>query len=80
MTVGTSSSEKRIWEPKASASTERSIMLTDARESTRSAISFMPFACKSLLEISSRTVMPIRLMDGKESTGIGLFTGALIRP
>jgi len=73
ITVGTSSSAKRISEPKASASTDRSIMLTAAAESNRSAMSFMPFACSSLLFTRSRTVTPIRLIEGKDSTGRAFF-------
>ena len=74
MTVGTSSSETRIVEPKHSASTDRSIKLTEAAESIRPATSFMPRACASLSEISSRTLMPMSCTAGKDSTGIARLT------
>ena len=63
-------------EPNASASTERSIRLTEAADGTRSATIFMPLACMSLSLISSRTVMPSRWTDGKERTGIAFLRGA----
>ena len=74
--VGTPLSDIWIDAPKASASTERSIMLTAVPESTWSAMAFMPLAWSSALSISSRTVMPIRLADGNESTGIAFLRGA----
>ena len=43
-TVGTSSSVTRTEAPKHSASTDKSIRLTDARDGTLSAIAFIPFA------------------------------------
>ena len=43
-TVGTSPGMKWALAPKASASTDRSIMLTLAQAGTRSATSFIPFA------------------------------------
>ena len=35
----------------------------------------MPFACASLSEISSRTLMPMSCTAGNESTGMAFFTG-----
>ena len=78
-TVGTSSSLNTICEPKHSASTDRSIRLTAAAASTRSAIRFIPSACISLLEISSFTVIPISCTAGKDRIGSAFFTGAVLR-
>ena len=66
--MGTSSSDTRISDPKHSASTDRSIRLTAAALSTRWATSCMPWAWCSLLEIRSRTVMPMSCTAGKDST------------
>ena len=74
-TVGTSSSEKTMLAPKASASTDRSIMLTAAAESTRSATAFMPRACRSLLQTSSRTDTSSSWALGKDKMGRGFLTG-----
>ncbi len=51
-------------------------MLTEATASVRSATSFIPCAWVSLSEMSSRTLIPISWIEGKESTGIAFFTGA----
>ena len=74
--AGTSSGEKTAEAPKASASTERSIMLTEAREGQRWAMVIMPFACDSGVAISSSTVMPNKEVAGKESTGMVRLEGA----
>ena len=38
----------------------------------------MPWACFSLSPVSSRTEIPIFWMEGKDSTGTGVFFGAAI--
>jgi hypothetical protein len=73
VTVGISLSLKRIREPNASASTDRSIMLTDAPLGTRPAISFIPAACRLLSLTKSRTVIPISETEGKLKIGIARF-------
>ena len=73
--MGTSSSETRIAAPKHSAASERSIRLTAAAASVRSATRAMPLACASLSEISSRTLIPMSCTAGNESTGMAFFTG-----
>ena len=72
-TVGTSSSEKRISEPNASASTERSIILTEANVSYLSAINFIPFACRASFEVNSLTLIFIKLTHGNDKIGIAFF-------
>ena len=80
VTVGTSSSEKRMGALKHSASSDRSIKLTEAPAfGVRSATAFMPRACRSLSLIRSFTVMPSSWMDGKDSTGTAFLTGAASR-
>ena len=80
VTVGTSSSETRIGAPKASASTERSIRLTAAAESTRCATSSMPRACVCASEISSRTLTCMSCTAGNERIGSAFFAGASHSP
>jgi len=77
-TVGTSFSNTFICEPNASASTERSIKLTDASESTLCATFLIPSACRSLSFIISFTVAPINCTLGKERIGIGFFIFAAL--
>ena len=79
ITVGTSSSETRIVAPKHSASSDKSIRLTDARLSVRSATSFMPFACTAESLIKSFTLMPISWIAGKERIGNAFFTGEVFQ-
>jgi len=70
ITVGTSSSKKRIFDPKHYASTDKSIKLTAARASVRFAIYFIPIACLSLSEMRSITLIPIICAAGKKRIGI----------
>ena len=75
VTTGTSLSLKRTCAPKASASTERSIMLTEAADFVRSATSFIPRAMSEASPISSRTEMFMSVAHGNDSIGSPRLTG-----
>ena len=76
--AGTSLSLKRTGAPKTSASTERSIMLTDAADFVLSATAFIPRAMRSASPMSSRTVRFIRAVHGKDRIGSPCLTGECI--
>ena len=75
-TVGTSSSDTTILLPNASASTDRSMKLTLAPVSQRSATRRMASACFSEEPMSSATVMPMGWIAGKDRTGTAFFLSA----
>jgi len=75
VTVGTSSFRNPMGAPKASASTDRSIKLTEAAASVRSATSRIPSAIRSLSESSSKTLALSHWTEGNDSIGMGFLAG-----